>query len=144
MFCPIRQWCKGESPSLVLVINDTKLLLPSCQVNWVRRSNTCDEGARNMMVMAIRSQVHGDKDNGEYAHRWWTRNEMIKVKGSSKWLRGGWIGLFLKFNQLHETSQNTEPLGRSTEVPGINVEPPGIRVRNRSTTEFNEWKIDRM
>jgi hypothetical protein len=40
-----------------------------CQVNCVRRSNTCDEGARSMMVMAIRSQVHEDKDDGEHAHR---------------------------------------------------------------------------
>jgi hypothetical protein len=82
--CP--NWLKrasawgSESPSLVLVINDTKLLMPLCQVNWVRRSNTCDEGARSMMVMAIRSLVHEDKDDGEHAHRWWTRNEMIKAK----------------------------------------------------------------
>jgi hypothetical protein len=60
---------KAESPSLVLVINDTKLLMPSCQVNSVMHSNTCDEGARSMMVMAIRSQVHGDKNDGEHAHR---------------------------------------------------------------------------
>jgi hypothetical protein len=63
--------CGGglESPSLVLVINDTKLLMPLCQVNLVRYSNTCDEGARSMMVMAKRSQVHEDKDDGEHAHR---------------------------------------------------------------------------
>jgi hypothetical protein len=69
-----------ESPSLILVINDTKLLMPLYQVNWVRRSNTCDEGTRSMVVMAIRLQVHKDKDDGEHAHRWWTRNEMIKAK----------------------------------------------------------------
>jgi hypothetical protein len=78
----IKSWIRNiaESPSLVLVINDTKLLMPLCQVNWVRRNNTCDEGARSMMVMAKRSQVHEDKDDGEHAHRWWTRNERIKAK----------------------------------------------------------------
>jgi hypothetical protein len=37
---------------------------------WIvfNRCNTCDEGARSMMVMAIRSQVHEDKDDGEHAH----------------------------------------------------------------------------
>jgi hypothetical protein len=34
----------SESPSLVLVINDTKLLMPLCQVIWVRHINTSDEG----------------------------------------------------------------------------------------------------
>jgi hypothetical protein len=37
-----------ESPSLVLVINDTKLLMP--RVKWFKLgiSNTCDEGACGM------------------------------------------------------------------------------------------------
>jgi hypothetical protein len=37
-----------ESPSLILVINDTKLLMPC--VKWFRFgiSNTCDEGACGM------------------------------------------------------------------------------------------------
>jgi hypothetical protein len=60
---------EGESPSLVLVINDTKLLMTLRQVILVRHSNTSDERARSMMVMAIRSQVHEDKHDGEHAHK---------------------------------------------------------------------------
>jgi hypothetical protein len=33
-----------------------------------------------MKVMAIRSQVHEDKDDSEHTHRGWTRNEMITIK----------------------------------------------------------------
>jgi hypothetical protein len=40
------------------------------------------------------------------------------VKGSSKWPREGVNRPFMKFNQLHETSQNTEPPGLIVEVPG--------------------------
>jgi hypothetical protein len=34
----------GESPSLVLVINDTKLLMPCIKCFELGISNTCDEG----------------------------------------------------------------------------------------------------
>jgi hypothetical protein len=49
----------SESPSLVLVINDTKLLMPC--VKWFKLgiSNTCDEGACGMKVVATRSQRDG-------------------------------------------------------------------------------------
>jgi hypothetical protein len=42
------QACRAESPSLVLIINDTKLLM-SC-VKWFKLgiSNTCDEGTCGM------------------------------------------------------------------------------------------------
>jgi hypothetical protein len=35
---------KAESPSLVLVINDTKLLMPCVKCFELGISNTCDEG----------------------------------------------------------------------------------------------------
>jgi hypothetical protein len=43
-----QRWPTAESPSLVLVINDTKLLMP--YVKWFELgiSNTCDEGACGM------------------------------------------------------------------------------------------------
>jgi hypothetical protein len=37
---------KIESPSLVLVINDTKLLMPCVKCFELGISNTCDEGVR--------------------------------------------------------------------------------------------------
>jgi hypothetical protein len=37
-------WCMVESPSLVLVINDTKLLMPYVECFELGLSNTCDEG----------------------------------------------------------------------------------------------------
>jgi hypothetical protein len=36
--------CSGEIPSLVLVINDTKLLMPYVKCFELGISNTCDEG----------------------------------------------------------------------------------------------------
>jgi hypothetical protein len=36
--------CVTESPSLVLVINDTKLLMPCVKCFELGISNTCDEG----------------------------------------------------------------------------------------------------
>jgi hypothetical protein len=40
-----RRWVDdGESPSLVLVINDTKLLMPCVKCFELGISNTCDEG----------------------------------------------------------------------------------------------------
>jgi hypothetical protein len=36
----------GESPSLVLVINDTRLLIPSVKCFELGISNTCDENIR--------------------------------------------------------------------------------------------------
>jgi hypothetical protein len=38
--------CVAESPSLVLVINDTKLLMPCVKCFELGISNTCDEGVR--------------------------------------------------------------------------------------------------
>jgi hypothetical protein len=38
--------CTVESPSLVLVINDTKLLMPCVKCFELGISNTCDEGVR--------------------------------------------------------------------------------------------------
>jgi hypothetical protein len=40
--------CPSESPSLVLVINDTKLLMPYVKRFKLGISNTCDEGACGM------------------------------------------------------------------------------------------------
>jgi hypothetical protein len=42
------RWSDGdtESPSLVLVINDTKLLMPCVECFELGISNTCDEGGR--------------------------------------------------------------------------------------------------
>jgi hypothetical protein len=39
-------WDDGESPSLVLVINDTKLLMPCVKCFELGISNTCDKGVR--------------------------------------------------------------------------------------------------
>jgi ABC-type xylose transport system permease subunit len=39
-------WSVVESPSLVLVINDTKLLMPCVKCFELGISNTCDEGVR--------------------------------------------------------------------------------------------------
>jgi hypothetical protein len=36
--------CRAESPSLVLVINDNKLLMPCVKCFELGISNTCDEG----------------------------------------------------------------------------------------------------
>jgi hypothetical protein len=44
-----------ESPSLVLVINDTKLLMPCVKCFELGISNTCDEGVCGKEVVAIRS-----------------------------------------------------------------------------------------
>jgi hypothetical protein len=41
-----RSDCPTESPSLVLVINDTKLLMPCVKCFELSISNTCDEDVR--------------------------------------------------------------------------------------------------
>jgi hypothetical protein len=45
-----------ESPSLVLAINDTKLLMPCVKCFELGISNTCDEGVMWQGVVATRSQ----------------------------------------------------------------------------------------
>jgi hypothetical protein len=49
----------SESPSLVLVINDTKLLMPCVKCFELSISNTCDEGVMWQGVVATRSQRDG-------------------------------------------------------------------------------------
>ena len=51
---------------------------------------------------------------------------------------------FLKFNQLHKTSQNVEPPGLSVEVPGLSVEPSGSEYVNdlqRNLTNENRSNV---
>jgi hypothetical protein len=51
----------GESPSLVLVINDTKLLMPSAKCFELGISNTCDEGVcgKEWWPQDHKEMVHG-------------------------------------------------------------------------------------
>jgi len=65
-----------QSPSLVLVINDTKLLMPCVLVIWDRHSNTCDEGAwwhRKVATWSQRdeawSEEHGDKQGAKLSRQ---------------------------------------------------------------------------
>jgi hypothetical protein len=50
-----------ESPSLVLVINDTKLLMPCVKYFELGISNTCDEGVHGMewWPQDHKEMVHG-------------------------------------------------------------------------------------
>jgi hypothetical protein len=56
-------FCPGpcESPSLVLVINDTKLLIPYVKCFELGISNTCDEGVRGneWWPQDYKEMVHG-------------------------------------------------------------------------------------
>jgi hypothetical protein len=51
----------GESPSLVLVINDTKLLMPCVKYFELDISNTCDEGVcgKEWWPQDHKEMVHG-------------------------------------------------------------------------------------
>jgi hypothetical protein len=51
----------GESPSLVLVINDTKLLMPCVKCFELGISNTCDEGVcgKEWWPQDHKEMVHG-------------------------------------------------------------------------------------
>jgi hypothetical protein len=53
--------CSGESPSLVLVINDTKLLMPRVKCFELGISNTCDEGVcgKEWWPQDHKEMVHG-------------------------------------------------------------------------------------
>jgi hypothetical protein len=65
----VRQWTNGnaievwgaESPSLVLVINDTKLLMPCVKCIELGISNTCDEGVcgKEWWPQDHKEMVHG-------------------------------------------------------------------------------------
>jgi hypothetical protein len=59
----------GESPSLVLVINDTKLLMPCVKCFELGISNTCDEG--------VCGKEWWPQDHKEIVHR---HEMMIMVK----------------------------------------------------------------
>jgi hypothetical protein len=51
----------GESPSMVLVINDTKLLMPYVKCFELGISNTCDEGIcrKEWWPQDHKEMVHG-------------------------------------------------------------------------------------
>jgi hypothetical protein len=51
----------GESPSLVLIINDTKLLMPYVKCFELGISNTCDEGVcgKKWWPQDHKEMVHG-------------------------------------------------------------------------------------
>jgi hypothetical protein len=53
--------CASESPSLVLVINDTKLLMPCVKCFELGISNTCDEGVcgKEWWPQDHKEMVHG-------------------------------------------------------------------------------------
>jgi hypothetical protein len=53
--------CSAESPSLVLVINDTKLLMPCVKCIELGISNTCDEGVcgKEWWPQDHKEMVHG-------------------------------------------------------------------------------------
>jgi hypothetical protein len=54
---------KPESPSLVLVINDTKLLMPCVKCFELGISNTCDEGVcgKELWPQDHKEMVHGQE-----------------------------------------------------------------------------------
>jgi hypothetical protein len=65
-----------ESPSLVLVINDTKLLMPCVKCFELGISNTCDEGAcgKEWWPQDHKEMVHGHEMSimVEMHIIWWT------------------------------------------------------------------------
>jgi hypothetical protein len=62
-FSTLAPMCQPESPSLVLVINDTKLLMPCVKCFELGISNTCDEGVcgKEWWPQDHKEMVHGQE-----------------------------------------------------------------------------------